>query len=129
MPMTAPHTGRRLAAVVVAALLLPAAAPQPKPAAKAPVNWVQVVQITPQGGLRTGNPAARVKLLEFGSFTCPTCARFEAVGVPAIAYSQRLCGKCVDGGEWIVLSGYAICFHGGHSLACGFTALYAVHQP
>ena len=74
----------RTAIAATAAVFLAAAAPQSKPAAKAPVNWVQVVQITPQGGLRTGNPAAKVKLLEFGSFTCPTCARFEAVGVPAL---------------------------------------------
>ena len=78
---------------IAALLLLPAAAPPVKPAAKTSANWVQMVRATPQGGLLVGNPAAKVKLLEFGSFTCPTCARFEAVGVPALLRDYVASGK------------------------------------
>jgi protein-disulfide isomerase len=37
-----------------------------------------------------GNPAARVKLVEFGSMTCPHCAQFAADGdVPLSGYVRR----------------------------------------
>ena len=93
MPVAVLRTGGRWVVAVAAALLLPAAAPQPKPVAIAATNWVQVMRATPQGGLLIGNPAAKVKLLEFGSFTCPTCARFEAVGVPALLRDYVAGGK------------------------------------
>ena len=32
---------------------------------------------TPEGGYLMGNPKANVKLIEFGSMTCPHCAEFE----------------------------------------------------
>ena len=31
----------------------------------------------PEGGFLMGNPNAKVKLVEFGSMTCPHCADFE----------------------------------------------------
>ena len=76
----------RMLAFVAAALTLvapgfgPAAAEQ---ARRAPAtNWVGVITRTPEGGYRQGNPNAPVKLVEYGSRTCPTCGRFgtEAVG-------------------------------------------------
>ena len=39
---------------------------------------VTTVVRTPAGGYRQGNPDAPVKLIEYGSRTCPTCARFAA---------------------------------------------------
>ncbi|MGN6123113.1 MAG: DsbA family protein [Sphingomonas oligoaromativorans] len=45
-------------------------------AAHAPADWTRVVEQTPDGGIRMGNPNARVKLVEFFSFTCPHCAVF-----------------------------------------------------
>lgn len=45
----------------------------PAPAGK---QWADVVTETPEGGFAMGNPAAPVKLIEFGSFTCPHCAEF-----------------------------------------------------
>ena len=51
------------------------AAPTAKPAAVR--DWAQIVSITPEGGFRMGNPNARVKLVEYGSLTCPTCAKFS----------------------------------------------------
>ena len=35
---------------------------------------------TPEGGFLMGNPNAEVKLVEFGSMTCPHCAEFEEKG-------------------------------------------------
>lgn len=53
-----------------------------KPAKPAPRRWVDVVVRTPEGGYRQGNPNAKVKLVEYGARTCPTCAAFatEAMG-------------------------------------------------
>ncbi|MDG2002098.1 MAG: thioredoxin domain-containing protein [Novosphingobium sp.] len=43
-----------------------------------PVNksWVEVVDKTPDGGFRMGNPEAPIKLIEFASLTCPHCKVF-----------------------------------------------------
>ena len=61
------------------ALALPAlAAPPSKP------NWANTVATTPEGGIRIGNPAAKVKIVEFASFTCPHCKDFHEIGVPAL---------------------------------------------
>jgi protein-disulfide isomerase len=47
-------------------------------------DWTQVVSETPQGGFVMGNPNAQVKLIEWGSLTCPHCAEFAEKGVPAL---------------------------------------------
>src|SRR5918998_2689468 len=44
-------------------------------------DWAQVVSQTPAGGFVMGNPNARVKLIEFGSMTCPHCREFDEAGV------------------------------------------------
>lgn len=44
-------------------------------------DWSQTVAATPAGGFQMGNPNAAVKLVEFGSMTCPHCAEFAEVGV------------------------------------------------
>ena len=49
------------------------------PAGKA---WADVVTVTPEGGYRMGNPNAPIKVIEFGSLTCPHCAEFEEKGYP-----------------------------------------------
>lgn len=43
-------------------------------------DWTQTVVETPEGGFRMGSPNAPVKLIEYGSLGCPTCARFETEG-------------------------------------------------
>lgn len=43
-------------------------------------DWSSTVAITPEGGFRMGNPAARVKLVEYGSLACPHCRHFEETG-------------------------------------------------
>jgi len=45
-------------------------------AAPAGTNWADTVVATPEGGMRMGNPDAPIKLIEFGSYTCPHCRDF-----------------------------------------------------
>lgn len=75
----------------VATVLLTAAAPAAKPAA-AP-DWTKVVVATPEGGFRVGNPAAKVKLIEYGSFTCPHCAHFHDEAMSALKTRYIAGGK------------------------------------
>jgi protein-disulfide isomerase len=69
-------------ALVAAAVVLPAAAVSSKPAAKpaATHDWSRTVAVTAEGGFRMGNPAAKVKLVEYGSLACPHCRLFEQTG-------------------------------------------------
>jgi len=43
-------------------------------------DWSTIVTKTAEGGFLMGNPQAKVKLIEFGSMTCPHCAEFEESG-------------------------------------------------
>ena len=43
-------------------------------------DWTQVVEETPEGGFRMGNPNAPVKLVEYGSLGCSHCADFSEKG-------------------------------------------------
>lgn len=45
-------------------------------AAAAPRDWSTVARVQPDGVYVIGNPAARVKLVEYASYTCPHCAEF-----------------------------------------------------
>lgn len=68
-------------AALVALPLVPAAAATkaaPKPAAAR--DWSRSVVATPEGGFRMGNPAAKVKVVEYGSLACPHCRHFEETG-------------------------------------------------
>lgn len=56
--------------LTAAALALAGAAPA------APRDWTRTVAETP-AGWRTGNPAAPVKLIEYGAMNCPHCAHFS----------------------------------------------------
>jgi protein-disulfide isomerase len=47
-------------------------------------DWSTVVTKTPEGGFLMGNPNAKVKLVEFGSMTCPHCAEFEEKGAKSL---------------------------------------------
>jgi protein-disulfide isomerase len=47
-------------------------------------NWTQVVNPTSAGGFVMGNPNAKVKLIEYGSMTCPHCREFDELGVPSL---------------------------------------------
>lgn len=69
-----------------AALALPAsgAFAQRRPVRAARVDWTRIVVRTPEGGVRMGNPAAPLKLIEYGSITCPHCAELSAEGGPIL---------------------------------------------
>lgn len=47
-------------------------------------NWNNTVADTPEGWHRLGNPAAKVKLIEFVSYTCSHCSHFETEAADAI---------------------------------------------
>ena len=51
--------------------------PIAKIAAPAGKAWADMVAKTPEGGYLMGNPAAPIKLVEYGSFTCSHCAEFS----------------------------------------------------
>jgi protein-disulfide isomerase len=44
--------------------------------AAAPANWTKTVRQAPSGAMVRGNPAAKVKLVEYLSYTCSHCAHF-----------------------------------------------------
>ena len=68
-------------AAAVPAVAFAIAAPAAAPARQ---DWAQVVTATPAGGFRLGNPAAPMKLVEYGSMTCPHCAAFAEQGYPKL---------------------------------------------
>ena len=47
-------------------------------------DWTKMVVATPEGGYLMGNPNADVKLVEYGSLTCPHCAEFAEQGGPQL---------------------------------------------
>jgi protein-disulfide isomerase len=47
-------------------------------------DWTQVVNPTAAGGFVMGNPNAKVKLVEYGSLTCPHCREFDEKAVPKL---------------------------------------------
>lgn len=61
-----------------------AASPLPSAAAPAGKNWADTVVQTPEGGYRMGNPEAAIKLVEYGSLTCPHCGEFSEKGAATI---------------------------------------------
>ncbi len=82
-------------ALLFAAALLPSAAAPAKPTTKAAVkrDWTQAVAVTPEGGFRMGNPAAKVKLIEYGSLACPHCRHFEETGYKPLAQNYVRTGQ------------------------------------
>lgn len=86
--------------MILAALAIVPVTAAPAQRAKAPVrapaavaDWSKIVASTPAGGVRMGNPAAPVKLIEYGSRTCPHCAAFAAEGLPVLKAGPIKTGK------------------------------------
>ena len=77
------------AAGEVAAPSGPVAAAAP-PAGKA---WTEVVSATSEGGYLMGNPAAPVKVIEYGSLSCPHCAKLAQDGYPTLVGNYVTSGK------------------------------------
>lgn len=49
-----------------------------------PRDWNSVVTRQPSGAYLIGNPAAKVKLIEYLSYTCPHCAEFVEQSTPVL---------------------------------------------
>lgn len=56
--------------IAIAALTIGAAPPAPK--------WTSTVKLAPNGAFVMGNPAAKVKFVEYLSYTCSHCAKYTA---------------------------------------------------
>jgi len=73
----------------VSAPKAPIAAVPPPPGKQ----WTDVVDVTPEGGFRMGNPNAPVKLVEYASLSCPHCKHFEETGVEPLKSKYISSGK------------------------------------
>lgn len=73
----------------VSAPKAPIAAVPPPPGKQ----WTDVVEATPEGGFRMGNPNAPVKLVEYASLSCPHCKHFEETGVEPLKSKYVSTGK------------------------------------
>jgi len=73
------HRFRLVAVLIAASCSLAAAPPQPAKSAKTPPhgNWNATVTQGSDGTYTLGNPAAKVKLTEYVSYTCSHCAHFH----------------------------------------------------
>jgi len=72
------------------------AAPSAPVAAKAPPagsDWTTTVVATADGGFLMGNPDAPIKLVEYGSLTCPHCAHFSEQSAEALKSKYVATGK------------------------------------
>jgi protein-disulfide isomerase len=56
-------------------------------------QWTDVVVKTPDNGFRMGNPNAPVKLVEYGSRTCPVCGMFGREGFQPLQQNYVKSGK------------------------------------
>jgi protein-disulfide isomerase len=56
-------------------------------------DWSEAVVATNEGGFLMGNPNAQVKLVEFGSMTCPACAAFDETAMPQLIEKYVKDGK------------------------------------
>ncbi|TCM17323.1 protein-disulfide isomerase [Novosphingobium sp. PhB165] len=56
-------------------------------------SWSDVVEKTPEGGFRIGNPEAPIKLVEYGALSCSHCAKFATTGF------EKLRGTYVNSGR------------------------------
>lgn len=52
-----------------------------------------MVAPTAEGGMRLGNPNASLKIVEYGSRTCPHCAAFDAEGLADLKANYIATGK------------------------------------
>jgi len=81
---------KMLAALALFAVAAPSidAAPAVRKSARAiatkSVDWTKHVVVTAEGGFLVGNPAARAKLIEYGSLSCPYCQRFHQEAIAGL---------------------------------------------
>lgn len=93
------------------------AAPLTQIAAPNNGDWREVVNRTPQGATVVGNPDAPVKLVEYGSLTCPACRAFSMTGTRPLLDTYVASGQVswefrhlvIHGGPDVVLSMLSDC--------------------
>lgn len=56
-------------------------------------SWTDVVSATQDGGMVMGNPNAPVKLVEYGSLSCPHCAKLAQDGMAKLTGTYVASGK------------------------------------
>ena len=83
----------RAALLGVAAACSAAFLPAAPAAAQAQRDWSTNIVATPEGGFRMGNPAAPVKLVEYGSLTCGHCAAFARQGMASLVGTYVKSGR------------------------------------
>ena len=69
---------------IFAAVLVPVLASAVVSAAPAPRDWTKTVTRTADGAYVVGNPAARVKLTEYLSYSCSHCAEYSEQATPTL---------------------------------------------
>jgi protein-disulfide isomerase len=94
-------------AAALALLGVPAAPASAKPVHKAQVSrdWTHTFAVTPEGGFRMGNPAAKVAIVEYGSLTCPHCRHFAETAVKPLIDEYVRTGKASYEFRSFVLNG------------------------
>lgn len=55
--------------------------------------WTQMVQVTDMDGYLLGNPDAPIKVIEYGSLTCPACAAFSVAGAEELENDYVASGR------------------------------------
>lgn len=56
-------------------------------------DWLATITRTPSGAFVLGNPAAKVRVVEYLSYSCSHCAAFDAEGVPALRAAYIATGR------------------------------------
>ena len=56
-------------------------------------SWTDVVKATPEGGMLMGNPKAAIKLVEYGSLSCPHCAKLASESFAKLTGTYVASGK------------------------------------
>jgi protein-disulfide isomerase len=98
-----------------------AAAPVQGTQAPAGQSWTEVVEKTAEG-YRMGNPNAPIKLVEYGSRTCPTCGAFGREGMQPLEANYVKSGKVsYEFRDFLV--------HGAPDLAAGLLGHCGGAQP
>lgn len=97
-------------------------------------DWTTVVAATPEGGFVMGNPNAPVKLVEFGSMTCPHCREFDEEAMQPLTETYVKSGKVSFEFRNFIRDGYdlaatVIARCGGPSSFFGLTRQLFADQP
>ena len=91
--MSMAHLLLRGIAAAALALVGTAGASAAPAAAAAQRDWSATIAATRDGGVRIGNPAAPLKVVEYVSLTCPHCRTFSQEGVTALLAGQVKSGE------------------------------------